>query len=95
MISKHDRTAERLAKKFKTPYSRVGVDLKPGNRAIEVATTEQDLRQSVGQLKRSRKQVKYMAVPPSLLDLAKKLLKDTGIGIMDSNGKIRKRARRK
>lgn len=95
MASEHDKIAKKLAKKFKTPYLREGVDLKPGDRAIEVAATPSDLYQSVGQLKHSRKRVKYMAVPPSLLPETKRLLEGTGIGIMDDKGRIRKKARRK
>lgn len=95
MASQHDRIAKKLAKKFKTPYLREGVDLKPKNKAIEVATTMPDLYQSIGQLNSSRKPVKYMAVPSPLISEAYRLLKGSGIGIMDERGKIRKRGRRK
>jgi len=74
---------------------REGVDLKTKDKAIEVAAGTSDLYQSVGQLRRSRKPKKYMAVPSSLAQKAKKLLKGSGIGIMDARGTIRKKARRK
>jgi len=95
MTSEHNKICKRLAKKFNTSCLREGVDLKPKDRAIEVATTESDLRQSVGQLRRSRKPKKYMAVPSSLMSNAQGLLKGSGIGIMDEKGRIRKKSRRK
>lgn len=95
MTSEHDRIAERLAKKFRTKHLREGVDLKTKDLAIEVAATDSDVYQSVGQLNRSRKPKKYIAVPTSLLPTAKRTLEGTGIGIMDDKGKIRKRTRKK
>ena len=93
--SEHDKMAERLAKKFKTKHRREGVDIKVGDRAVEVATTDSDLRQSVGQLRRSRKEKKYLAVPRDKLRKAKELTEGTGIGVMGPSGKIVKRARKK
>lgn len=91
----HDEIANRFAKKYKTKHRREGVDIISKNRAMEVATTPEDLRQSLPQLNRSRAAKKYMVVPPPLYKEAEKLLKDTGIGIMNTRGQIRKRSRRK
>ncbi len=91
----HDEIANRLAKKFKTKHRRKGVDIISNNRAMEVATSQEDLHQSVPQLNRSRAAKKYMVVPPSLYKKTKKLLKDTGIGMMNTNGNIKKRSRKK
>ena len=91
----HDEIVDRLAKKFKTKHRREGVDIISKNRAMEVATSPEDLRQSVPQLNRSRAAKKYMVVPPSLYKEAEKLLKDTGIGMMNTRGAIKKRSRKK
>lgn len=91
----HNEIAERLAKKFKTKYRLKGVDIVSKNRAMEVAVTPEDLRQSITQLNRSRAGKKYMVVPPPLYREGERLLKGTGIGIMNPRGQIRKRSRRK
>ncbi|MFQ6076417.1 MAG: hypothetical protein ACE5Z5_09840 [Candidatus Bathyarchaeia archaeon] len=91
----HDEIAKRLAKKFKTRHRRKGVDLRFGDRAVEVAATDGDLYQSMGQLRRSRKPKKYLAVPRELEQRAKELTKGTGIGVMGPTGRILKRTRRK
>lgn len=90
----HDEIAEKLARKFKTKHRREGVDLVSKNRAMEVAVTPEDLRQSLGQLKRSRATKKYMVVPPPLYKEAEGLLKGSGIGIMNPRGQIRKRSKK-
>ena len=95
MASSHDKIADRLASKLKTKHRRQGVDIVNRGRAIEVAASESDLHQSVAQLNRSRAAKKYMAVPSSLVSNAQGLLKDSGIGIMDEKGRIRKKSRRK
>jgi len=91
----HDEIADSLAKRFRAKHREKGVDIVSKDRAIEVAVTENDLRQSIGQLNRSRAEKKYMAVPPPLYDKAENLLKGTGIGIMNTRGDIRKRSKRK
>ena len=93
--SEHDIIAGRLARKFKTRHRREGVDIRKGSRAIEAAASESDLYQSMSQLRASRKQHKYVAVPSGLLGKAKEIAKGTGIGVMGPTGKIHKRSRRK
>ena len=95
MSSDHDEIADRLAKKLGTKHRRKGVDIVYKDRAMEVAVTEEDLRQSVGQLKRSRTEKKYMVVPTPLIPKASEILEDTGIGIMNTRGTIKKRSRKK
>ncbi len=90
----HDRMADMLAKKFGTEHRHKGVDIKAGERAIEVAVKKQDIEKSVKQLNMSRKPAKYLAVPPKKISLAKEVTEGTGIGVMSTTGNIRKPARR-
>jgi len=89
----HDKKADALARKFGTEHSRKGVDIKLKNKAIEVAIKKDDIEKSVKQLNMSRKPVKYLAVPPKKVGLAKDVTKGTGIGVMSTTGNIRKRPR--
>lgn len=89
----HDRMADGLANKLGTEHNRKGVDIKKGNKAIEVAIKKQDIEKSVEQLNMSRKPIKYLAVPPKKVSLAKEVTEGTGIGVMSTTGNIRKRAR--
>jgi len=89
----HDRAADGLARKLGTDHDRKGVDIKKGDKAIEVAVKNADIEKSVKQLNSSRKPVKYLAVPPKKVKLAKDVTKGTGIGVMSTTGSIRKKAR--
>lgn len=93
--SRHDRIVDRIASRYGGSHLRKGVDVKVGNRAMEIAASIPDLYQSVPQLNRSRKGCKYLVVPRDLRSRAFERLKGTGIGIMDGNGNIVKRCRRK
>lgn len=95
MAYDHDDIANRLAKKSGSRHRRKGVDIVSKGRAIEVAVTQGDMYASVGQLKRSRARKKYMAVPAPMIPDARRLLKGSGIGIMNTRGRIRKRSRKK
>lgn len=95
MVSDHDEIADRLARKLKTKHRSKGVDIVAQGRAMEVAVTEDDVYQSIDQLKRSRAAKKYVAVPADLIPKAKELLEGTGIGVMDTRGNIKKRFRKK
>jgi len=92
MGREHDEKADALAKQFGTEHNRKGVDIKQGDRAIEVAIKNEDIEKSVKQLNLSRKPIKYLAVPPKKVILAKKVTRGTGIGVMSTTGNIRKRA---
>ena len=91
----HDVIAQRLARQLGTEYRRKGVDLVSKGVAWEVVVTLNDLYTSISQLRRSRASKKYMVVPRPLITSAKKLLKNTGIGIATTSGKIVKRSRRR
>ena len=93
--SRHDRIVDRIASRYGGSHLRKGVDIKVNNKAIEIATTLPDLYQSIHQLNRSRKECKYLSIPQELRRKAFSLLKGTGIGLMDGNGTILKRCRRK
>lgn len=95
MAYDHDEIANRLAKKFRTRHRRKGGDIVSKDKAVEVAVTRGDMHASVGQLKRSRARKKYMAVPAPMIPDARRLLKGSGIGIMNARGRIRKRSRKK
>jgi len=90
--SKHDKIAEKLAKKFATEYNEgKGPDVK-AEKIIEVATHESDLYTSIDQLK-GYKKPRYLATTPKLVKKAKEITKGTKIGVMGSTGHIKKRAR--
>ena len=93
--SRHDRLVDRLGRILGDTHHYEGVDLKPRYMAVEVAVTESDIYQSISQLNRSRKQRKYLVVPREYRNLARKTLKGTGIGLMDGDGNILKRGRKK
>lgn len=95
MGNMHDISANRLANKLKTKHNRKGVDIRHKEYAIEVAVNESDVYSSIGQLKRSRKNIKYLAIPEKFMDLAIRITKNTGIGVMNLNRNIKKKARRK
>ena len=92
----HQRTAERIAEQKGTEYNRgPGVDIVTKDEAIEVETPD-TLSEAPGQLARYRSKKKYVALTDNRsLSRALKRLEGTGIGVMDSHGTIRKRARRK
>ena len=93
--SKHDQIAEDLARKFGTEYKKhKGIDIVTGNRVIEVETTKEGIYQGINQVKRSPK-ARYIAVNDRNLQNALNATEGTGIGVMNSKGKIIKRASRK
>ncbi|MCK5602209.1 hypothetical protein KAR91_10080 [Candidatus Pacearchaeota archaeon] len=91
-LSKHDKIAENLSKKYKSEYNKgPGPDVNAKERAIEVVSHESDLYSSLDQLKRFRKPT-YIATPSELVKKAKEVTKGTGIGVMGPTGTIRKKA---
>ena len=91
----HDIWAKHLAKEFKGKYFHRGPDVKTREKVIEVAISDSDIYSSIKQLRRSRKPKKYLAVPEYKANLAKRLTKGTGIGVMNLNGKIIKKCRKR
>jgi len=93
--SRHDQIAENLAKKFGTEYKKhQGIDIVTKKRVIEVETTKEGIYQGINQIKRSPK-TRYIAVDEKNIQNALDTTEGTGIGVMDKNGRILKRARRK
>ncbi|HEC92439.1 MAG TPA: hypothetical protein ENI51_05530 [Candidatus Atribacteria bacterium] len=93
--SKHDQIAENLAKKFRTKYKKhEGIDIVTDNRVIEVETTKSGIYQGINQVKRSQK-ARYIAVNDRNIQNALNATEGTGIGVMDEEGRIIKRARRR
>jgi len=93
--SRHDQIAENLAKKFGTEYKKhQWIDIVTKKRVIEVETTKEGIYQGINQIKRSQKP-RYMAMEGKNIQNALEATEGTGIGVMDENGRILKRARRK
>lgn len=93
--SRHDMAVDRIAKRYGGKHRRKGIDLLHMGLGIEVAIDDSDIYQSIEQLKRSRATRKYIAVPSSQVPKACKLTMGTGIGVMNLEGTIKKRTRRK
>lgn len=94
-MSKHDEVANKLAKKFKTEYkSDKGIDLVTKDRVVEVEVKKDALAQGIKQVIRSQKP-RYLAVSKQILKNAITATQGTGIGVMNENGRIVKRASRK
>ena len=91
--SRHDRIVDRVASRYSSKHRREGVDIRVQDMAIEVAAELGDVYQSIHQLNSSRKKRKYLCVPREHRDRALNLLRGTGIGVMDGNGRIVKRSR--
>ncbi len=94
-MSDHDKATDRLARKLGTKHRHEGVDILIDGKAIEVAVSDEDINSSVKQLNRSRADKKYMAVPSKKVKQAREVLEGTGIGVMDLNGNIKKKPRKK
>jgi len=92
--SRHDQIAENLAKKFGTEYKKhQGIDIVTKKRVIEVETTKEGIYQGINQIKRSQKP-RYMAVDDKNIQNALEATEGPGIGVMDENGRILKKAHR-
>ena len=93
--SKHDQTAERLAKKEQTAYNRgPGADIKGGRRVIEVET-EATVRDALRQLRGYRKPVYVAGADEKATRAALDAAEGTTVGVMDPQGNIVKSSSRK
>lgn len=93
--TKHDKIAERLAKRFKTEYkSDKGIDIVTPDKVIEVEVKENGITQGIKQVEKARK-ARYIAIPPELKKKVLEATKGTGIGVMGSSGAIIKKATRR
>ena len=95
-MSKHDEIAREIATKHGVKYNKgKGVDVVTSTKAIEVET-ENSVSEAKGQLSHYKTRTPYVAgVDSKTVKKAKEVYKGTGIGVMDSKGKIVKRGRRK
>ncbi len=92
-ITKHDRIAKEIAEKKGVEYhSDKGVDIRTSSQAIEVEVDANKLKEGVSQLQGTNK-ARYLAVPNEIVKEAIDYTTDTGVGVMNEHGKIKKRAR--
>jgi len=91
-ITKHDRIAKEIAEKKGVEYhSDKGVDIRTSSQAIEVEVDANKLKEGVSQLQGTNK-ARYLAVPNELVKEAVDYTTNTGVGVMNEHGKIKKRA---
>jgi hypothetical protein len=92
---KHKALAERLARIKKTKYhGDKGVDIRTKNQVIEIEVDPNAFGEAKRQLAGSTK-TPYLAVPSSLINKAKEVMKGTRFGVMGPTGKIYKRGKRR
>ena len=91
-ITKHDRIAKNIAEKKGTEYQpHKGVDVRTSTQAIEVEVDRNKFKEGLRQLQGTNK-ARYLAVPNSLVNEAVEYAQGTGVGVMNENAKIKKRA---
>ena len=87
MKSKHDETAELIARKERVEYNRgQGPDVNSIRRAIEVETTK-TARDALRQLQGFRKPVYIAGATAEATQAAMKVAQGTTVGVMDPHGK--------
>jgi len=90
-ITKHDKIAKEIAAKKGTEYhSDKGIDIKTSTQAIEIEVDSSKFNEGVRQLQGTNK-TRYLAVPNKLVKEAIDYTEETGVGIMNEHGKIKKR----
>ena len=91
----HDKIANKLAAKFGAEYhTDKGVDIKTPTKAIEVESREEAFGEAKQQLAGTTR-VPYIAVPTKLQYIARDYFDGSRIGVMNQNGRIIKRGRRR
>ena len=92
--SKHDKVAERIAKRQRTTYNPgPGVDVK-GSRAVVEVETDNTVGDAARQLKGYKKPVYVAGTDAKTVKKALEHYKDTTIGVMNPSGKIVKNSTR-
>jgi len=92
-LTKHDKIAKEIAAKKGVEYrSDKGIDIKTSTQAIEVEVDPGKFKEGVRQLQGTDK-ARYLAVSNKIVRDAKEYTKDTGVGVMNEHGKIKKQAR--
>ena len=93
--TKHDATAERIAKKKGTSYNQgQGPDVNTSRQAIEVETAE-TVRDGLRQLQGFRKPVYIAGADKAATQAALEATEGTTVGVMDSDSNIVKRSTRR
>ena len=94
MASKHDQTANRIAKQNRTDYNRgQGADVQAKSRAIEVETKD-TISDGFRQLSGYKKPVFIAGADATATKAALEATKGTTVGVMDQNGKVVRRSTR-
>lgn len=95
-LSKHDETANKLAKKFDTKHNRgKGPDVKTKDLAVEVETKQSLKKDGLRQLQGFRKKVFIAMADDKNVPDALEKTKGTTVGVKDSSGKTIKESTRK
>ena len=94
MAQAHDRAARKIAKGCGGSYDPTrSPDVQCATRRVEVKSRASEIPKALQQLRWSR-QPKYVALPASEHGRALPRLQGTGVGLMNFNGQIAKKARR-
>ncbi len=95
MTSKHDKIAERLARKESVAYNEgQGPDVNSARRAIEVETAD-TAQDGLRQLQGFNKPVYLAGADAEATKAALEVAQGTTVGVMNSQGKIVKRSTRR
>lgn len=90
--SMHDAIAKAIARKLDAEYNPTkGPDIVSGNAVVEVEVNPEEFGEGIRQMQ-GRRQPRYLGVPDSLVEAAKRRLQGTQVGVMDSKGNIKKPA---
>jgi len=91
----HKTTSNRIAKKFNTDYNNGdGVDIKSNKATVEVETPE-TVSDAPGQLRGHRGPAYIAGTNKAAVEKALEVTKGTTIGVMDNQGRIVTRSKRK
>lgn len=95
MLSTHDRTASRIARRERTEYNRgPGADILTSRRAIHVASAR-SVRNGMRQLQGYRRPVYIAGADPAATRKALEVTEGTTVGVMTSGGKVVRRSTRR
>lgn len=95
MAKYHDRAARLIAKKLGGGYDpTASPDVKGPGFQVEVKSTASEIPKALVQLRGCQRRC-YLSLPKSEHKKALPLLKSSGVGLVDRQGNIAKRARKK
>ena len=94
MAKSHDRAARLIARRYGGTYDPMrSPDVRSQRRVVEVKSTADEIPTAMDQLRRAKKPG-YVALPAAEHPDALQKLEGTGVGLMNHNGDIVKKARR-